>query len=223
MKINIDFRLLDVTSELHVLEDYYYIIEKQILQLSSAAKSSLDEYRRKENLTPEDGEWHIAGQEYDHKVEVLLPRLFWGPFIVSLYAVLETSVIEIARLIQQTQKQRISINDQSGRDFLERAKRYYNLVLKFELPGDKIVWHHLDNLTQIRHAIAHANGRLDMSKDKVRKKIEALEKKNIGISSDYNYLLVDSSFAKESLSAVSSVLQCLVERYKEWDTHQKKG
>jgi len=219
MKINFDFRLLDVSLELHALEDHYDLIEKQILHLSNAEKSALEEYRRKGNLTPEDDEWDIARQECDHKVEFLLPRFFWGPFIVSLYAVLETSVIEIARLIQETQGQEITINDLRG-DFLERAKKYYKHVLKFELPGDKIVWHNLDNLTQIRHAIAHANGRLDMLKNNAKKKIEALEKKNIGISSNYNYLLVDASFAKESLSAVRILLQGLVERYKEWDTHQ---
>lgn len=135
MKINVDLRLLDVSSELHVLEDHYELIEKQISHLSHAEKVALDEYRKKENLTPEDPEWDFAGQKCDHKVEFLLPRFFWGPFIVSLYAVLETSVIEIARLIEQRQRQGITINDLRG-DFLERAKKYYKNVLKFELCSD---------------------------------------------------------------------------------------
>ena len=214
MKINVDFRLLDVSLELHALEDHYELIEKQISHLSHAEKATLDEYRKKENLTPENPEWDFARQECDHKVEFLLPRFFWGPFIVSLYAVLETSVIEIARLIQQTQKQGIAINDLRG-DFLERAKKYYKNVLKFELCSDDNAWQRIKILAEVRHAIAHANGRLDMLKENTKRKIKALEKQNLGISSYYNYLLVDSYFAKETFSKVRFLLESLVERYKE--------
>jgi len=220
MKINVDFRLLDVSLELDALEDHYELIEKQIFHLSHAEKAALDEYRKKENLTPEDPEWDFAGQECDHKVEFLLPRFFWGPFIVSLYAVLETSVIEIARLIQQSQKQGITINDLRG-DFLERAKKYYKNVLKFELCSDDNAWQRIKILAEVRHVIAHANDRLDMLNENTKRRIKALEKQNLGISSYYNYLLLDSYFAKETFSKVRSLLESLVERYKEWDTKQK--
>lgn len=220
MRINVDFRLLDVSSELHALEDHYELIEKQISHLSHAEKATLDEYRKKENLTPEDPEWDFARQEYNHKVEFLFPRFFWGPFIVSLYAVLETSVIEIARLIQQSQKQGITINDLRG-DFLERAKKYYKHVLKFELCSDGNAWQRIKILAEVRHVIAHANDRLDMSNENTKRRMKALEKQNLGISSDHNYLLLDSYFAKETFSKVRSLLETLVERYKEWDTKQK--
>ena len=220
MKINVDFRLLDVSLELHALEDHYELIEKQISNLRHTEKASVDEYRKKENLTPEDPEWDFARQECDHKVEFLLPRFFWGPFIVSLYAVLETSVIEIARLIQQSQKQGITINDLRG-DFLERAKKYYKNVLKFELCSDDNAWQRIKILAEVRHVIAHANDRLDMLNENTKRRIKALEKQNLGISSYYNYLLLDSYFAKETFSKVRSLLESLVERYKEWDTKQK--
>jgi len=181
MKINVDFRLLDVSLELHALEDHYELIEKQISHLSHSEKVSLGEYLKKENLTPEGPEWDLAIQECDHKVEFLLPRFFWGPFIVSLYAVIETSVIEIARLIQQSQKQGIAINDLRG-DFLERAKKYYKNVIKFELCSDTTIWQRIKILAEVRHVIAHANGRLDMLNENTRKRIEALEKQNLGIS-----------------------------------------
>ncbi len=220
MRINVDFRLLDVSSELHALEDHYELIEKEISHLSHAEKAALDEYRKKENLTPEDPEWDFAGQECDHKVEFLLPRFFWGPFIVSLYAVLETSVIEIARLMQQSQKQGITINDFRG-DFLERAKKYYKYVPKFELCSDDNAWQRIKILAEVRHVIAHANDRLDMLNENTKRRIKALEKQNLGISSYYNYLLLDSYFAKETFSKVRSLLESLVERYKEWNTKQK--
>lgn len=220
MKLNLDFRLLDLSLELDALEDHYTLIKKQISNIRNVEKSSINEYRKREKLTPEDPEWDIARQEFDYKVEFLLPRLFWGSFIVSLYAVLETSIIEISRLIKQTQKHEIDINDYKG-NFLERSKKYYKDVLEFKLCCDETTWKRLKILSEVRHAIAHANGRLDMLKEKSKKRIENLEKQNLGISSYNNYILLNSYFAKETFLKVCSMLKNLVERYKEWDTIQK--
>ena len=220
MKLNVDFRLLDVSLELHALEDHYELIKKQISNLSDIEKASLVEYRKRENLTPKDPEWEFARQEYDHKVEFLLPRFFWGSFIVSLYAVLETSVIEISCLIQKSQKQGIAINDLRG-DFLERAKIYYKNVLKFELCSDGTTWQRIKILSEVRHAIAHSNGRMDMLNENSKERIKTLVKQNLGISSYYNYILLDSHFARETFLKVYTMLKSLVERYKEWETKQK--
>ncbi len=222
MKINIDFRLLDVSLELDALHEQYELIEKQIEHITQEEKKALDDYRRTNNITPEYGEWDISRQEYEHKVEFLLPRIFWSSFIVSLYAVFETSVIEIAGLIQKNLKQGLSINDLRG-NFLKRAKKYYSNVINFELHNDDKAWQRINILTDVRHIIAHANGRTDMVNDDIKKNLKELEKKNIGISSFYNYLLIDSIFAKDTLTSVSSMLKNLVERYKEWDTNQKKA
>lgn len=220
MKINIDFRLLDVSLELNALDDHYELIEKQITHLNRVEKEALDQYRKKENLTPEDPEWDFARQEFDRKVEFLIPRFFWGPFIVSVYAVFETSVMEIARLMQYSLKQGIALNDLRG-DFLERAKKYYKHVLNFDLYCNDKDWQQIKILTDIRHAIAHANGRVDMLSDGIKRKLKEIENQNIGISIYYNYLIVDPCFSKEAFSAVKSILENLVDRYKEWDTKQR--
>jgi hypothetical protein len=125
VKIDIDFRLLDVSLELQSLEEYLETMENQISQIVSAEKLILDSALKKQNITPEDPEWHFEHQKYDHRVEFLLPRFFRGAFLVSLYAVYEASVTEIARLIQKGQSQAIAIDDIRGDDFLDRAKKYY--------------------------------------------------------------------------------------------------
>ncbi len=145
---------------------------------------------------------------------------FQTPDLTITHAVFETSVIEIARLIQENIKQGIDINDLRG-DFLKRAKKYYKNALKFELCNSEKDWQSITILTEVRHAIAHANGRMEVLNDKSKRKIKEFEKQDKGISFYYDYLLIDSIFAKESFSAVSSILEDLIERYKEWDTRQK--
>jgi hypothetical protein len=125
--------------------------------------------------------------------------------------------MEIAFLLQKNKKQGLSINDLKG-NFLERAKKYYKNVLNFELCGDNKDWQQIRILTDIRHAVAHANGRIDMLTDKSKRKINSFEKQQIGISTFHNYLIVESSFSKEAFSSVSSVLKDLVTRYKVLDS-----
>ncbi len=217
MKINVDFRLLDVSLELYALKDHYELINNQLLHLKEAEEATLLEYLKRENLTPEDPEWDFARQECEHKVEFLLPRVFWGPYIVALYAAFETGVTEIASLLQKSQGQEIGINDLRG-DFLERASKYYKNILRFELCSDNEAWQCIKMLAELRHAIAHVNGRLDMLNEKSRRKITAWGKQEIGITFFYNYLLFDSVITKNLLSQVQLTLESLIERYKELDT-----
>lgn len=217
MKIKVDFRLLDVSLELHALEDHYELINKQLLHLSEAEEAALWDYRRTEGLTPEDPEWDFARQEFDNKVEFLIPRIFWGAFIVALYAVYETGVTEIATLLQKSQGQEIGINDLRG-DFLKRANKYYKNILKFALYSDNEVWRNIKMLAELRHAIAHVNGRLDMLNENSRRKITEWSKQTAGIAIYDNYLVFDSKFAKKILTHIRTSLESLIERYKNMDT-----
>lgn len=122
--------------ELYALEDHLQLIEAEIVHIQKDERLRVDEYIRKEGLCPDDPEWHAALQEYDHRIDFLLPRFFRGPFLVALYAVYESAVTEIARLIQGKMDQKITINDIKG-DFLERAKKYYKHILEFDLYSER--------------------------------------------------------------------------------------
>lgn len=219
-KINpaLDFRLLDVSLEIHALEDQYDLIKEQLIHFQSVESKKLDDLSKK--LTLDEADWHFANQEYNHKIDFLYPRFFWGPFIVALYAVYETAVIEIAKLIQQTQKQKISINDLKG-NFLERASLYYKHVINFELCNNNSTWEKIKILSELRNAIAHSNGRTDMLNKNTRNRIRNLEKQKIGITTHYRFIIFDETYIKTTFESVRSTLNDLVERYKDWDNHQK--
>lgn len=220
MEIDLDFRLLDISLEIYALQDHFELIKKQIPQLIEVEKSVLKKYRQKENLNPEDPEWDIPRQEFDEKVEFLLPRFFWGPFVVSLYAVYETAITEIAKKIQTGLGCKIALNDIRG-DLLERANKYYKNILNFELCNNNTTWQRIKMLSEIRNAIAHVNGRLEMLNSKTQQKIKSWEDQKIGISTYHGYLIVDERFSKETYGEIRFTLEDLVARYKEWDTEQK--
>jgi hypothetical protein len=217
VELSFDFRLLDVSIELHALEDHLEIIEDHIKQLVKLEYAKVDDLVKANHWEQDDADWDFARQECNHRIGFLFPRIFRGPFLVALYAVFEAAITEISRLIQSKQSQPISMNDLRG-EFLERASKYYKNIIKFDLHSNK-EWQRIKILSELRNAIAHTNGRMDMLKNDTRTKIHQWEKQNIGIYSDLNFLIVDEKFASEIYRDVRLYLDDLVSRYKEWDTN----
>jgi hypothetical protein len=216
-----DFRLLDVSSELYALEDHLQLIEDEMQQIHQRERLGVKEYVQKKGLSPNDYEWHEAWDEYNHRIDCLLPRFFRGPFLVALYAVYESAVTEIARLIQEGQSQKISINDLKG-DFLERAKKYYKHILHFELYAEEKEWHQTKMLSELRNAFAHVNGRIEMLNQKSKKTIKNWERQNLGISVYDGFIVCDSVIVADIFDLVRKSLENLVSRYKTWDDRQKE-
>ena len=200
MKIEkIDFRLLDASIELDVLEEHLQLIENQMEHIERTERNKTETYIRKEGLCPDDPEWHIAWQKYDYRIDQL-PRFFRGTFLVVLYAAYESIVTEIARLIQVKQSQKIAINHLKG-GFLERAKKYYKHILKFDLYSEEKVWQQVKMLSTLRNAFAHANGRLDMLNEKSKKEMKKWGKEKRGISTYYGYIICEANIVADIFGA----------------------
>ena len=215
----IDFRLLDASLELHALEDHLQLIESHMKDFQKTERRKVETHIRKGGLCPSDLEWHIAWREYEDRIDEL-PKFFRGPFLVILYAVYESIVTEISRLIQTKQSQKIAINDLRG-DFLERAKKYYKHILQFKLYSEEEIWEKVKMLSELRNAFAHANGRLDILNEKLKKKIEERSQQNIGISTDSYYVVCEENIVAEIFGVVSGSLEDLIERYKHWDDQHR--
>jgi len=215
----LDFRLVEVSAELHALEDHLQLIERQMENVQKTERLGVDAYIRKEGLSSDDPEWHEALQEYYYRIDFLLPRFFRGAFLVALYAVYESTVTEIAGLIQDKQSQKVMIGDLRG-NFLERAKKYFKHILQFELYSEEKAWHQVKMLSTLRNAFVHANGRLDMLNDKSRKIIRNWERQNLGISTHYGYVICEARTLVDIFGAVRGSLEDLIARYKDWDDQQ---
>ncbi|MEW6426498.1 MAG: hypothetical protein AB1568_00540 [Thermodesulfobacteriota bacterium] len=221
MKIDFDSRLLDISFEIYALEDHLLLIEEQMENMRNTENNKLKKLIKNDDLTPDDPEWHFANQEFNHRFEFLLPRVFRGPFIVTLYAIYEIAVTEIARLIQTTKCKSTSFSEFKGKNFLDRSKKYYKSILQFELCSDNKEWERIIMLAELRHALAHANGRLEMLKVGNRKNIKRMTKQAIGIEEFNGYLVFSAEFTKETFCMVRLSLEELIRRYKEWDSEQK--
>ncbi len=110
----------------------------------------------------------------------------------------------------------ISIKDIKG-DFLERSKKYYKHILKFELCSENNAWQRVNMLAELRNAFAHVNGRMEMLNQKSRQKIYNWEKQKTGITTYSGYIVCDAKVVSDISQVVSASLKDLLDRYKQWD------
>lgn len=214
-----DFQLLEVSSELYALEDHLKLIEDQMMHIQKNERHRLDSYIHTNKLSYDDFEWQYSTYEVTNRIEFLLPRIFRGSFLVALYAVYESAVIEIAGLIQRKQFQGISIKDLKG-NFLEQAKEYYKHILKFELYIENEAWQRVKMLSELRNAFAHANGRIEMLNQKSKNIIKSWERQKAGITTYSGYIVCDAKIVSDIFQAVRVSLEDLVDRYKKWNVNQ---
>ena len=212
MKIELDFRLLEASMELSTLDQHLALIEAQIERGQKEARSTMEAKTRE--LEPNDeAEWTFIVQEYHYQVDFVLPRALRNPFLVSLFAVYESTVTEIAKIMQKKKGVGISIEDLKG-GFLKRSKKYYEHVLQFQLFLSNDSWQRLMLLSDLRNTIAHTNGRLDIARTKTRERIL----KSGGAREELGFLVVEGTFLKETFAFVKDDLESLVGRYKECDS-----
>ena len=210
IEINLDFRLLEVSMELSTLEEHLKLIEDQI-ELGRKKAQSVMETEIQKLESGDQAEWDIPMQEYYYYVNIVLPRVLRNPFLVSLFAVYESAVTEIANLIQSRMGIEASMDCSRG-TLLECFKKHYKHTLQFQLSLDNDRWRRLVLLSDLRNAIAHANGRLDMVHASTRERIL----KAAGVRKELDYLVVEGAFLKETFIFVKEDLEGLVRRYKEW-------
>ena len=152
MNARIAFRLVGISSDLEILKAHFEHIEDQEKQwrlLAEDIRNDLLENISSLNQDDREAHWQFAQGVYDDYIEFRIPRIFYNPFLVSLYAVYESAVIEIAKLTQERKGVKVSTMG------IGYAKKCCRDTLKFNLTQNS---QSSERLTELRHAIAHANG-----------------------------------------------------------------
>jgi len=216
MKFDIfDFRFVESYYELFTIGDFLDVLEKQLSAVIKKEHESFNDKIRKKNHDLDDIELDEIRQNMYRLVDELLPRYFRSPFLVTLWAVTESAIIEVSYYLQQQKKQSLSIKDIRGTNFLDRAKKYFSHILNFPLFNDQEVWNRLDMLRTFRNIIAHGNGRIEAIKSKEDlRNIKRWSKNNYGVTITISNIIFSEKFLQETYTIVSSGLFDLLDRAK---------
>ncbi|MDP1766853.1 MAG: hypothetical protein Q8K83_08150 [Methylotenera sp.] len=114
------FRLLNTRLQLHALNDHYGLIKSQLNYLIEKEIKTTPERPYDEDSCIDHAE------ENYYRCEVLFPRIFYGSYIITLHAVLESSLIEICDTFKKEAGLSLGVNDLNG-TILEKTKKYFGL------------------------------------------------------------------------------------------------
>jgi hypothetical protein len=209
-KIKLDFRFTDLEHEVWSIGKYREVLEEQLTLAKEQALQRVHDAERQEDIGEEDRGLAIA-QAYVLGEEVL-PRFYRGPFLITLWAVFELAITEVADYLAEKKGASLKLSDIKGRDQREQWTKYYTHVIEYPLQFEEITWQRFKELRQIRNVLAHSNGRLD---DKTRRKIEPWCIENSGLLLHYDLLHISAEYVREAEMLVTTTLTSLVRRVKE--------
>lgn len=205
---SIDFRFFEIGHELGSLQDYFRTTERQLPLLAEHAQEQLFE-----ELADEYNSREVSS--FAHRfAEDVLPRCFRSPILVSLWAIYESGTTDIANYLRERGNHALKLQDISGRNELDRKRKYFEHILKFQLISDGRAQEYIEMLLVLRNSIAHGNGREEFVKENNWNKIKSWERRVKGISTDYGYLTFSEAFVGEMLNIVGNSLGDLIERVK---------
>jgi hypothetical protein len=208
----VDFRFVDLDHELSSLVRYREIFEEQLIFLKEQERVRLRARLISRESELDDAERQFAREEVDLLVEEILPRFFRGPYLIALWALFESGIIEVADYLATTKQLSLRLRDFRGRDPKDQWNKYYTHIAGYPLGFSDFAWARLEELRQVRHVLAHANGRLDLAEDSARRKLETWCGENRGLSAHFNLLIVSGDYTRAAQKLVTDTLSCLTGR-----------
>ena len=211
MGLTLDFRFVEIDYELWALGEYLDALEQQLPTIAEEKRTQTYAHLQAEELDWDDPETELAFQELYEITESVLPRFLRGPFLVTLWALYESAVTEIASYLRQQQNKALKLQDIRG-GFLDRARKYFDHILAFPLCTDDRTWERLRMLMILRNALAHANGRTEAVSEQSRKKIRNWTRMGVGVAVENGNLSFTEAFVRETYALVHESLTSLIER-----------
>jgi hypothetical protein len=193
--------------ELLILEDYLDILDSQLPGLIQRERDKIWEKVDLENQYAADG----AAFRQHYLDEGISIRFLTAAALIGIWAEYEACVTKLSEYLRSARGLSLELKHLKG-GFLEAAKRYYEGVLRFPLHGPDTDWGRLDAIATVRHALAHANGRMvDVERYK-RKKIEALISDGASLIVRDEYLIVTRKYARDAFTFINALLTDLASR-----------
>ena len=214
----IDFRLLELTVGLAIAKSFLQFIEEEHKRTELKRETQLHELQYKvETCEGWITEENILWQDWEEQTKFILPRMLHASFLVALFALYETTVTKIAKMVQCRLSIKEGLRDKGGG--LDRMKEYFKGRIPFKLWKCNQNWERLNHLSKLRNAILHANGRLELMSETLKKDAGTLLKgkgDDKWVYEQYGYILVDRAFLQDTFIVVKDELQSLKARYLKW-------
>jgi hypothetical protein len=207
-KIKIDLRFVDIGYERMMLEQYVALVDAHLEDLKSKEAARIEAATDPEDEADIQLMFHLK----DRLEEGVTTRFLVASVIVAVWALYEAAVDEIAEYAQKRRGLSLKLSSVRGA-FVDRARKYFDEVLKFPLHHVGADWDRLAALERLRHALAHGNGDLRHVQGDKLKPFAKWCSSTQGISVVAGrYVVIQPTFATDSVAFLKTLLDDLTNR-----------
>lgn len=206
LKLDLSYPGISFGLESWALETYLKILDDHLSfaqdQYRLRAERELD--KKRNNLEPEEVTLQMT--MIDEAVETHIPRFFRNGALVQIWGLFESFVFDIAHYVGRREKASLALRDVRANNFRQQVEKYFEGVLRIELPWSSEERSKLGQLQDLRNFVAHRNGRvMDLSPER-QKDIETLVSQIPGVRIDES-LMLSSEYIREAATLVYGVLE----------------
>ncbi|TAK81986.1 MAG: hypothetical protein EPO20_23200 [Betaproteobacteria bacterium] len=199
------------------MDSYLKVLEDQI-------SHARDQYRLRAERELEKSTEKLEREEYWSKLsqiedaaEKQIPRFFRIGALVPIWGLFESFLSDFALWVGKRETIGVSFRDIRAQNFRGQIEKYFEGILRVDLPWSAEERERLGYLQELRNFVAHRNGRLmDLPPEKERE-IKALIAKVPGVGVEDSTLVVSAAYIKEAAALVFEVVgrlnQKIADRY----------
>ena len=145
---------------------------------------------------------HSFFEDDIHKYHKILPIYTFNPTILMLYGFFENWLKKLCDYHHRRKFSEIKVSDLAGNNYIEKSRKYLNLVADIDLSGVEKEWQQIIFIQKIRNCIAHNNSNLltnknvEIEKQELFKFVKSDNRFNLDEEQGY-FFIQDKDFLKE--------------------------
>ncbi len=217
LDLDLDFPGISFGYEWWALKSYLNVLEEQISHAQAQYRLRAEPELEKEKDKLEHHEYGARLSEIDEAADSQIPRFFRIGALVPIWGLFESFLTDFAVYIGRREKIGLAFRDVRANNFRSQIEKYFEGVLRIQLPWSPQERERLGQLQELRNFIAHRNGRLMDLPPKKEEDVKALVAKISGVEIEGSTVVVSPAYIAEAATLVfelvSRFTQQLADRY----------
>lgn len=164
-------------------------------------------------LHPDDVD--MERYDFEWTVDELLPKVFRGGFVISLWSVFEACVKDMAEYTRRIRNIPFGLQDLRAGDFLNQMDKFFEGAVGLKAFPDRHIRKQIEELRGFRNALAHHDGNTEELPTSLRGKDQYhYEVLGLQVYRDlhHEYAVPNAEYARRSLTDVHTYLESLASR-----------
>ena len=217
LNLDLSFPGISFGYESWALESYLNVLEEQIAHARAQYRMRAQRELEARKSWLEDFEYGHKLAEIDEAADAQIPRFFRIGAVVSIWGLFESFSSDLAGYAGRREKPGLGFRDIRADSLRIQIEKYFEKVLRIPLPWSPRERERLGQLQELRHFLAHRNGRLMDLPEQSEKKIRTLVSRLQGVSLESSTVVVSAEYVSEAAALVfktaGELSQLLTDRY----------